>query len=81
MVAVVEGQVAAQHLVHDDADAPPVHSAAVVVVLKHLGRQILGRAAECCRGRAKRDFLLAEPKVRDLVVRNSSSNRKWSQNI
>ena len=36
VVLVVEGQPAAHHLVHDHAQAPPVHRPAVVVVLQHL---------------------------------------------
>ncbi len=68
MVAVVERQPAAHHLVHDDAQAPPVDGAAVVVVLEHLGRQVLGRAAERLRRPAVRDVLLAQAKVGDLDV-------------
>jgi hypothetical protein len=36
VVAVIEGQAAAHHLVHDHARAPPVHRPPVVIVLQHL---------------------------------------------
>lgn len=40
VVAVVEGQAAAHHFIHDDTGAPPVDGQAVVVVLQHFGREI-----------------------------------------
>ena len=68
VVAVVEGQVAADHLVHDNADTPPVHRATVVVVLEHLRGQVFRGPAKGRRRSPECDFLLAQPKVGDLDV-------------
>lgn len=43
VLARVEGQAAADHLVHHHARAPPVHLAAVVRVLQHLQPDVLIR--------------------------------------
>ena len=45
-VGVPEGRLPDQHLVHEDAQRPPVHRHAVTLVADHLGREVFGRAAE-----------------------------------
>ena len=68
VVAVVERQPAAHELVHDDAEAPPVHRSPVVVVLEHFRREVLGRPAERLRRPAVRDVLFAQTEIRDFYV-------------
>ncbi len=68
VVVVVEGEAAGHHLVHDDADAPPVDGAPVVHVLQHLRGQVLRGAAEGLGGAAEVDVLLAQAEVGDLDV-------------
>ena len=68
MVMIVEGQPATHHFIHDDSHAPPVDSSAVVVILQHLGGQILWGAAKGLGGAAKVDVFFAQAKVRDLNV-------------
>mmetsp|Transcript_36225 Transcript_36225/g.111497 ORF Transcript_36225/g.111497 Transcript_36225/m.111497 type:complete len:369 (-) Transcript_36225:59-1165(-) len=56
-VLVAEGRLAADHLVDEDAQGPPVHGLAVALVQQHLGRDVLRRAAERVRPRAWLDDL------------------------
>jgi hypothetical protein len=45
-VLIPEGRLPDQHLVHEDAERPPVHCRAVALVADDFGGEVLGRAAE-----------------------------------
>ena len=45
-VVIVEGRIASEHLINEDAQRPPVDALAVALRLDDLGRQVLGGAAE-----------------------------------
>ena len=46
LVAADERRVADEHLVDENAEAPPVHALAVPRPTHHLRREVLGRAAQ-----------------------------------
>lgn len=68
VIAVVERQTATHELVHDDAEAPPVHRSAVVVVFEHFRSEVFRRSAECFRRSAVRDILFAQSEIGDFYV-------------
>ena len=64
----VERQPAAHHLVHHHSHTPPVHRAAVVVVLEDFRGQVFGSATEGAGAAGEGDVLFAETEVGDLDV-------------
>ena len=59
---VHEGRLAKQHLVHEDAQGPPVHGAGVAPTLENLRREVLGGSAHRVAHATHR---LREPEVCD----------------
>lgn len=49
LILAVEGRLAAQHLIDDASEGPPVRSLAVALVEEDLRRQVLGRSADTLR--------------------------------
>jgi hypothetical protein len=44
-VLMPEGRIPGKELVDEDAERPPIHGCRMTLVMDHLGREILGRAA------------------------------------
>lgn len=83
VVAVVERQATANHLVHDDARAPPVDGASVVVVFKNFGCEVLGSA---WKKRSVRFFEGNEKKLKKMQnfqrkCQNFEENLKFSKKM
>ena len=68
LVDGLEGRAAGHHLEHEDAEGPPVDAEVVVLAAQHLGRDVVGRAAEGARAFAARQALLAHAVVGELDV-------------
>jgi len=68
VVAMVKRQPAAQHLVHDNASAPPINCTAIIRVFEHLRSQIFGCSAESVGCSVVGDVLLAQPEISNLNV-------------